>query len=279
MRGHGAAALLSHRRQFKGSMRELYDALSAQTLIAAGVDTERVDGPEVHGWWVRPPACPADRAVVFLHGGCYLLGSAEAYRGLASQLAASAGMAAFVPDYPLASEHPFPAASVAAARVLDWLAERSVARLALAGDSAGGAPALGMLHAPRARERVASVVVFSPWVDLAFEGASFHGPATHDPVFQKPMPTQAVSAYLGGADPRHPLASPLYGLPEWLPPLAIQVGTTNSCSTTPPAWPGPRPRGAARYLRGRAPCVPARARCGAPGSNGDIARRPRPPAA
>ena len=42
------------------------------------------------------------------------------------------------------------------------------------------------------------------------------------------------SAYLGTHDPRAPLASPLYADLSGLPPLLLQVGTAECCSTTPP---------------------------------------------
>ena len=87
-----------------GDQRATYDVMIAATPIAEGVAVEAVDRDGVRGWWVRPAGAPPDRAILFLHGGAYMLGSAEAYRGLASQVAVRAGVAAFVADYPLAPE-------------------------------------------------------------------------------------------------------------------------------------------------------------------------------
>src|ERR1700761_2505774 len=108
------AATAKHFAGAAGSLRQAYDAMAADTPIADGVTLEAVNRDGQRGWWVRPAGCVADQAILFLHGGAYMLGSAEAYRGFASQVAVRARVAAFVLDYPLAPEHPFPAAFDAA---------------------------------------------------------------------------------------------------------------------------------------------------------------------
>jgi acetyl esterase/lipase len=208
-----------------GDQRAAYDTMIAMTPIAEGVALEAVDRDGVRGWWVRPTGAPADRAILFLHGGAYMLGSAEAYRGLASQIAVRAGVAAFVADYPLAPEHVFPAAFEAAAALRRWLGAQGVTQVALVGDSAGGGLALGVLgDVATTSPAIAAIAVFSPWLDLAMTGDSITDPDIHDPIFQPPMLAGPASVYLAGADPKDGRASPLYAVPEVLPPLLIQVG-------------------------------------------------------
>ena len=212
-----------------GNQRETYDTLISRTPIADGVTLEVIDRDRdrdgVSGWWVRPAGAPADRAILFLHGGAYVLGSAKAYRGLASQVAARAGVAAFVADYPLAPEHVFPAAPEAAAAVRCWLGSQGVSQVALVGDSAGGGLALSVLgDAATTSPSIAAVAVFSPWLDLAMSGASVASSDIDDPIFQPEMLAGPAAAYLAGADPKDGRASPLYAVPEVLPPLLIQVG-------------------------------------------------------
>jgi monoterpene epsilon-lactone hydrolase len=220
------AAIGAHFASFTGSIRDAYDSMTEQTPMAAGIDMEIVDDASVQGWWVRPATAPTDRAILFIHGGAYMLGSAKAYRGFASQIAARTGVATFVLDYPLAPEHPFPAAPDAAAAALQWLLSQDFGRVALVGDSAGGALALAALDADQPDMPVlSSVVVFSPWIDLTLSGPSFLDPATHDPIFKPAILAAAVEKYLAGADPKNGRASPLFAIPENLPPLAIQVGT------------------------------------------------------
>ncbi|MGH7079662.1 MAG: alpha/beta hydrolase fold domain-containing protein [Acetobacteraceae bacterium] len=209
-----------------GDQRETYDTLIARTPIAVGVTLEAIDRDGARGWWVRPTGAPADRAILFLHGGAYMLGSAKGYRGMASQVAVRAGVAAFVADYPLAPEHVFPAAHEATAALHLWLGRQGVSQVALVGDSAGGGLALGVLgDTPTTSPAIAAVAVFSPWLDLAMTGPSFTSPDIRDPIFFQPeMLAGPAAAYLAGADPKDGRASPLYAVPEVLPPLLIQVG-------------------------------------------------------
>jgi acetyl esterase/lipase len=209
-----------------GSDRERYDGLLERTPLADGVTLHAVDRDGVQGWWVRPARALTGRAILYVHGGGYRLGSAKAYRGFASQVAARAGVATFVVDYPLAPEHRFPAAYDAVLAARRWLTAEGVDQVALVGDSAGGGLALaaaGELGA--GAPPVAAVLVFSPWVDLALTGSSFWDPNTRDPMFKPERLAAAAAAYLGGADARDGRASPLHSIPATHPPLAIQVGS------------------------------------------------------
>lgn len=217
------AANASHFATFGGPLRAAYDAMTAQTPIAPDVVAEEVGAGVVRGWWLRPRAARADRAILFLHGGAYMLGSAQGYRGFASQVAARTGVATFVPDYPLAPEQPFPAAVEATLAARCWLQAQGIVDIALVGDSAGGALALGAVSNDPAG--VAAVAVFSPWVDLTLSGASMLSPDTVDPVFRRTQLADAAATYLNGAAADDGRASPLFALPDRLPPLAIQVGT------------------------------------------------------
>jgi acetyl esterase/lipase len=215
----------AHFAGFAGSQREAYDALVSQTPVAAGVSLEAVQQDGVQGWWVRAGNGANDRAILFVHGGAYMLGSGTAYRGLASQIVARTGVDAFVLDYPLAPEHPFPAAYEATLAARHWLGTQGIEQLALVGDSAGGGLILASLAAPNAAgPTVRAALAFSPWTDLAMTGTSFTNPTTYDPVFRPEILSGAAARYLGGADPRDGRASPLYGIPDGLPPIAVQVG-------------------------------------------------------
>jgi monoterpene epsilon-lactone hydrolase len=181
----------------------------------------------VRGWWVRPSAAEYDGAILYLHGGSYIAGSAKAYRGFASQLASRTRRPVFVLDYPLAPEATVPAAPNAVMAACEWLRADAGARLALVGDSAGGGLALVTLaRLARASRPSAAIagVVFSPMVDLAFTGASMRDAHIEDPLLTYEALQAAARMYLGGADSRDPLASPLFGELSGLPPLLIQVG-------------------------------------------------------
>lgn len=216
------AELQEHRSNFTGSMREYYDAMCAQTPLAEGVRMEQTDAS---GWWLHPQATRSERVTVFIHGGAYMLGSAQAYRGFASQLAARTGYSTFVLDYPLAPEHPFPAAPEKVIEVLEGLISSGITHISLIGDSAGGALALVALQYPYLAASIRSVVVLSPWTDLTFSGASFNDPEMRDPIFQPAILQGAAKGYLQGHDAQDQRASPLFANPAALPPLLIQVGS------------------------------------------------------
>ena len=220
------AKLLGHMSNAERPIRESYDAMLSECPAAAGVTFSAIEDGDVRGWWARVAGAPAGRAILYFHGGGYALGSARAYRGFASQIATRAGVDAFIADYPLAPEHPFPAAYDAAPAARRWLATQGVERIALAGDSAGGGLALATAAEPGAvAPAIAAIVVFSPWVDLAVSGASFNDPNTYDPIFQPQRLAASAAAYLHGADPKDGRASPLYSIPHSLPAVMIQVGS------------------------------------------------------
>lgn len=182
----------------------------------------------VPGWWCEPPEANPETGLLYLHGGCYVLGSAEALRHFAGQLAVRARTNAFVADYRLAPEHPFPAAIADAVAAFRGLAGR-LARIVVAGDSAGGGMTLALLAtvAPddRLRAQLKGAAVMSPWTDLALAGESMITRAAADPIFTEAVLAHFAGLYLQGTDPTDPRASPLYGpAPGRLPPIRIDVG-------------------------------------------------------
>src|SRR5450432_389724 len=193
-----------------GDPRTVYDTFISATPFAEGVSSEQVETTSVRGWWVRPSVAERDGVILYLHGGGYVAGSAKAYRGLASQLASRTRRPVFVLDYPLAPEATVPAAPNAVMAAYEWLRANGSARIALAGDSAGGGLSLVTLarlaHGSRPSAAIAGVV-FSPWVDLAFTGASMKDARIEDPLLSYEALQNSARMYLGAVDPRNSLAS------------------------------------------------------------------------
>lgn len=211
-------------------LRATYDLFIGATPLVTGTTLRESAAPALPGWWVLPTgvAEPGDAAILYLHGGGYGLGSAQAYRGLASQIAARTRTAVFVLDYPLAPEARFPAAPEAAQAAAHALAAAGVQRLAVVGDSAGGGLTLSVLASllgASGGPRLAAGVAFSPWTDLSLSGASMTDPAVRDTLLSRDYLAACAEQLLGGADARHPGASPLFGELAGLPPLLLQVGT------------------------------------------------------
>lgn len=211
-----------------GEPRAIYDRFVATSPRAGDVSIEEVDAGDVHGWWVRPRSAEAERAILFIHGGGYVQGSAEAYRGFVSQIVGRTGIPAFVIDYPLAPEASLPAAPQAALAAWRHLVDQGYDRIAIVGDSAGGGLSLVTLQQlARGSEGPAPVagVVFSPWTDLAFTGPSMTDPTVIDPLIGYDYLQDCARKYVGAYAASDPLASPLHGAMAGLPPLLVQVGT------------------------------------------------------
>jgi acetyl esterase/lipase len=170
---------------------------------------------------------PDERLLLWFHGGAYCLGSPRSHAAMLAALARRAGIGALLPDYRLAPEHRFPAAVEDARAVWRALVAdgRPAHRIALGGDSAGGGLALALLHLILAggEPAPASVVAFSPWVDLTLSGASLRRLARRDAFLPAARVPEARDHYLDGGDPRDPRASPLFGRFAGAPPVLIQA--------------------------------------------------------
>jgi epsilon-lactone hydrolase len=182
--------------------------------------------------WLAAPGADTGRVLLFLHGGGYELGSLRSDGELAARLGRASGMRVLFPEYRLAPEHPFPAAIDDVLAAWRWLRadqDLGASSMAVAGDSAGGGLAVALLVALRdAGEALpAAATLMSPTVDLTSSGASMTERVDQDPFSTPALLRQLASGYLAGADPKTPLASPLFASLAGLPPLLIQVGTAD----------------------------------------------------
>ena len=224
-------AVLVLKWRLKRKMSGIVDVAGARDAVAAnpiiwpkdlrieagaegGVPVERIS---------RPSLAPDAPVLLYLHGGGYFGCSPATHRPITAGFA-RAGFRVVAPDYRLAPEHPFPAAVEDALAVYRSLLAAGIdpARLAVAGDLAGGGLALALLIALRdGGDRLpAAAALFSPWTDLAGTGESLVTNDRKDAMFHARDVARVAELYLGDADPRTPLASPLYADLQGLPPLA-----------------------------------------------------------
>lgn len=220
--------------QFKRKMKLDIDIAQARTAmesfkhkVPSGIRSQRAVVGGIPGEWLRP-APATDATLLYLHGGAYFACSALTHRPITAGFA-QRGLQVFAAEYRLAPEHPFPAAiddAVAAYRGL-IASGISASNLTIAGDSAGGGLALATLLALRdAGDALpAAAVLFSPWTDLAATGPSLVINSRRDAMFSGEGVDAAGQVYLNGADPRHPLASPVYAEMHGLPPLLLHTGS------------------------------------------------------
>ncbi|MGY4711850.1 alpha/beta hydrolase [Mycolicibacterium sp. CBM1] len=124
----------------------LVDATGVQISQAT---VPREDGPPVAIRLYRAAPAPSP-VVIYLHSGAFVLGNLDTDHRQCVELARRGGCTVVSVDYRLAPEHPYPAALDDAAAVLRWVwttaseAGFDHTRLALAGNSAGGALAAGL---------------------------------------------------------------------------------------------------------------------------------------
>ena len=121
-------------------LREEYDRAVEIFPLPETVAHEPGSLGGIPGEWLRPEGADASRALLYFHGGGYVLGSTRSHRHMVAALAAGAGVHAFSADYRLAPEHPFPAAVEDGAAAWQGLVESGIdpARAVIGGDSAGG---------------------------------------------------------------------------------------------------------------------------------------------
>jgi epsilon-lactone hydrolase len=210
-------------------MRADWDQLFSSPVSAA---VEPVLAGAIACEWVRPAATRRDAVIVYLHGGGFRVGSPASHREMVARLAEAAGIQALVVDYRLAPEHLLPAAVEDAVAVITWLEKSGLPaeRIALAGDSAGAALALGAMVARLQQGRSSPAVAYlmSAWTDLTASGGSYQSRAALDPIHQRPMILAMARGALGpGVTAEDPRLSPLRAGAEILralPPMLMQVG-------------------------------------------------------
>jgi epsilon-lactone hydrolase len=191
-----------------------------------------VDAGGVPAHWLAAPGSDAGRVLLFLHGGGFEFGSLRSDGELAARLGRAGAMRVLFPEYRLAPEHHFPAAIDDVLAAWRWLRTDqglSAPSMAVAGASAGGGLAVALLVAARdAGEALpAAAALMSPTVDLTSSGDSMTERADQDPISTPALLRQFAADYLAGADPKTPLASPLFASLAGLPPLLIQEGTAD----------------------------------------------------
>jgi epsilon-lactone hydrolase len=131
------------------AVQRRWASIAARTLsVPFGVRFSRLSMGAVPAETVRSRSNTADsaNAVLFLHGGAFIIGSPVSHRSITGRLAQLTGANVFVPDYRLAPEYPFPAALedvLACYRVL-LMQGYAPAQIAVAGDSAGGGLVLSL---------------------------------------------------------------------------------------------------------------------------------------
>lgn len=210
--------------------RRIFEADLADFAVAADAVFEDVSAGGVPSIWATAPGASADKVILHLHSGGYVMGSANGYRSFGANLSAATGARVLLVDYRLAPEHPYPAAPEDALAAYRWVLAQGISpsSMGISGDSAGGGLCLVTLQ--RLRDAgdplPAAAVALSPWVDFTLSGESMVTNAANDPLVPGPdLLAMLVPMVIGEGDPKDPGVSPLFGNWAGLPPLLVYAGS------------------------------------------------------
>lgn len=209
--------------------RQGYEAVGATMPVADGVTIDEVGLRGVSGLKFTPDDGDTERALLYFHGGGYVLGSPSTHRGLVSHLAKAMKATAYSMDYALAPERPYPGAVSDGLASFRGLIETGIdaGNVVIAGDSAGGG--LTVATAMKIRDdglpAPAGLGLLSPWVNLTNTGWSYGAKSESDPMVDRIRLTEMAAAYLDDQPATTPYASPLYGDLQGLPDMYIQTGS------------------------------------------------------
>jgi epsilon-lactone hydrolase len=210
------------------TMRAWAEGITSHTPLAKQAKIRRSSFGSYQGDLIIPDRGDASRLVIYYHGGGFFLFSSATYRVTTTNLARATGIPVFAPDYRLAPENPAPAAHDDAFGVYQAALRQGYApdKITLAGDSAGGN--LALATAVRARDAglplPGALVLFSPWLDFAEEGASYRA-VTDEPILPPHVLDGFKQAYLGDGDRKSPAVTPFHADFTGLPPTLIHVGS------------------------------------------------------
>jgi epsilon-lactone hydrolase len=213
--------------------RARLDEVGSVWPVADDVTLEAVDLDGVPGEWSIVPGSDASRVLMFFHGGGYCSGSILSHRRLVTEAGRAAGARTLAVGYRLAPEHPFPAAIDDALGAWRYLRAHGIAaaQIAVGGDSAGGGLTLALITSLRdaKQELPGCAWLLSPWTDLTMSGGTLATKDAIDPIIHKPYLGELADAYLPpGMDQKDPRVSALYADLRGLPPVLIQVGSSET---------------------------------------------------
>lgn len=211
-------------------IRDLFSHWGDVTADPGGVDYIEVDAGGVPAMWALPKGCATDRALLCSHGGGYVVGSMFTHRKMFAHIAKAVGCRALIVDYRRAPENPHPGPVDDMTTAYQWLLETEglkPQRIALVGDSAGGALALTTIANARGRglPLPAATMPISPWAGWDTSGKTYDTNAHRDALVSRDTTNGLGSLFIGEkGDPKHPLANPLYTDYAGFPPIYITVG-------------------------------------------------------
>ncbi|MFI0730438.1 alpha/beta hydrolase [Streptomyces sp. NPDC021225] len=214
-------------------MRWVFEDWQRATTEPEGVTYATTTIGGVPGVLVTPVDADPSQVMVVMHGGGFALGSSASHRKLAGHLAKACGTHAFVLDFRLAPECPFPAQIEDGLAVYQAVLDQGIKAddVCFVGDSAGGNLAVAMTLRLRrdGRPLPGRVLTMSPWLNMENSGATIETNNDTDFLITREGLAGNIGRYLsGGTDPTDPYVNPLYATYEGFPRLYVCAADTES---------------------------------------------------
>jgi acetyl esterase/lipase len=214
-------------------------AMREMTFLAEDAEFEKfktaysLEDREINGittLWITPPNLKhEDKVMIFIHGGGWILNSRKTQLPLQTAVADSLGFKVVSIEYPLAPEYPYPAALNDIVTAYEGIIrEYGAENAGLFGTSAGGGFTLATLLRLKADglSLPAASAALSPGADMTASGHLYRSVGLQDPILPAYDSYTAMQAYVGNADPRDPLVSPVFGDYSGMTPLFLLAGTS-----------------------------------------------------
>jgi acetyl esterase/lipase len=214
-----------------GALRRRIERIDAHlSKVRPEVRRRRITCDGVGAEWIEVPESLAERVILYLHGGGFVLRVPNVHAGMAARWCRRLGARTLMPDYRLAPEYPFPAAPEDCLTAYRWLLAQGIAsgNVVIAGDSAGGCLTLAVLHGIKSAgwPLPSCAVLLSPPADMEMAGPSLIRNKKADPMFHPDTLALLRDLYVKEDQYQDPLASPLRADYQGFPPLMMQVGST-----------------------------------------------------
>ena len=197
---------------------QMIDAGGPEEPVAQ-VDTRVIPGPVPIPIRVYRPTLEQDLpALVYFHGGGFVICNLDTHDRLCRNLANASGAVVVSVDYRLAPEHKFPAAAEDAYAATCYVAEHAAEfgvdpnRIAVGGDSAGGnlATVVALMARDRGGPSLKFQLLIYPVVDVDDDSPSMREYG-HDHFLTRESMDWFIESYIGREeDRRSPYASPWY---------------------------------------------------------------------
>jgi len=177
-------------------------------------------------WFYKNEIKPENKIIIYLHGGCFVLGSINSHQALVSHFADELDTPVLFIEYGLAPENPFPSAINDILKVYQYiLHKKQIQDIAFMGDSAGAGLSMSVISILNKKNIVKprQLVMLSPWIDLSGSSHSITSNAVIDPILTKEQLQSFTSLYLGSNKVSD--ANPIEIMFGDFPPTLILVGS------------------------------------------------------